>query len=200
IPSGASGSAATPRRGSVARARRPRGASASASSSRRAGSTSSGGVVSAPARRRPAAEARNSGVASTAVNGSPAASPAATRWGPSSRADSPLLRRRRRISLSVLLWRLRIMLPDLKNFWQRLQSGVDVTVAAPSPDKLLGVRDGFLRFFHDGLDRAVPVAVVPQAVEEAPLGLPISDEEVLRLARQRVLALEQALGDSYHFY
>jgi non-canonical (house-cleaning) NTP pyrophosphatase len=92
------------------------------------------------------------------------------------------------------------MLPDLKNFWQRLQSGVEVTVAAPNPDKLLGVRDGFLRFFHDGLDRTVSVAVVPQAVEEAPLGLPISDEEVLRLARQRVLDLERTLGDSYHFY
>ena len=102
--------------------------------------------------------------------------------------------------MSVRLWRLWIMLPDLKNFWQRLQSGVEVTVAAPSPDKLLGVRDGFLRFFHDGLDRAVSVAVVPQAVEEAPLGLPISDEEVLRLARQRVLDLERTLGDSYHFY
>lgn len=92
------------------------------------------------------------------------------------------------------------MTSDLKNFWQRLQSGVEVTVAAPTSDKLLGVRDGFLRFFHDGLDRTVSVAVVPQAVAEAPFGLPISDEEVLRLARQRVLALEQALGDSYHFY
>jgi non-canonical (house-cleaning) NTP pyrophosphatase len=92
------------------------------------------------------------------------------------------------------------MLPNLKNFWQRLQSGVEVTVAAPSPDKLLGVRDGFLRFFHDGLDRAVSVAVVPQPGEVPPLGLPISDEEVIRAARKRVLDLEAALGDSYHFY
>lgn len=73
-------------------------------------------------------------------------------------------------------------------------------MAGPSPDKLLGVRDGFLRFFHDGLDRPISVAVVPQAVEEPPLGLLISDEEVLRLTRQRVLDLEQALGDNYHFY
>ena len=92
------------------------------------------------------------------------------------------------------------MLPNLKNFWQRLQSGVEVTVAAPSPDKLLGVRDGFLRFFHDGLDRAVSVAVVPQPAEEPALGLPISDEEVVRFARQRVNDMESTLGDSYHFY
>lgn len=92
------------------------------------------------------------------------------------------------------------MIPDLKNFWQRLQKGVEVAVAGHTPDKLLGVRDGLLRFFHDGLDRIVSVAVVPQTVEEAPYGLPISDEEVLRLARQRVMELENALADTYHFY
>jgi non-canonical (house-cleaning) NTP pyrophosphatase len=92
------------------------------------------------------------------------------------------------------------MLPNLKNFWQRLQSGVEVTVAGPSPDKLLGVRDGFLRFFHDGLDRAVSVAVVPQPSDDPPLGLPISDEEVIRFARQKVADMEAALGDNYHFY
>ena len=93
------------------------------------------------------------------------------------------------------------MIGDLKNFWQRLQTGVEVAVAAgSSPDKLLGVRDGFLRYFHDGLDRSVSVAVVPQNVEEPPLGLLISDEEVIRLARQRAAGLEQALADNYHFY
>jgi non-canonical (house-cleaning) NTP pyrophosphatase len=89
---------------------------------------------------------------------------------------------------------------DLKKFWQRLQTGVEVTVAGAASDKLLGVRDGFLRFFHDGLDRAVSVAVVPQPVEEAPVGLLVSDEAVLRLTRQRVLDLEAKLGDNYHFY
>jgi non-canonical (house-cleaning) NTP pyrophosphatase len=92
------------------------------------------------------------------------------------------------------------MITDLKNFWQRLQTGVEVAVAGPSPDKLLGVRDGFLRYFHDGLDRAVSVAVVPQQVEEAPIGLPVSDEEVIRIVRSRALALEQQLADTYHFY
>ncbi|HYG60945.1 MAG TPA: DUF84 family protein [Thermoanaerobaculia bacterium] len=92
------------------------------------------------------------------------------------------------------------MSTDLKNFWQRLQRGVEVAVAGHTPDKLLGVRDGLLRFFHDGLDRIVSVAVVPQTVEEAPVGLPFSDEEVLRLARQRVVELEKSLADTYHFY
>jgi non-canonical (house-cleaning) NTP pyrophosphatase len=89
---------------------------------------------------------------------------------------------------------------DLKNFWQRLQTGVEVAVAGHTADKLLGVRDGFLRFFHDGLDRTVSVAVVPQSVEEEPVGLLVSDEEVVRQARKRALELEERLGGNYHFY
>jgi len=89
---------------------------------------------------------------------------------------------------------------DLKNFWQRLQTGVEVAVAGHTPDKLLGVRDGFLRFFHDGLDRTVSVAVVPQSVEEEPVGLLVSDEEVVREARRKALALEEKLRGNYHFY
>lgn len=89
---------------------------------------------------------------------------------------------------------------DLKSFWQRLQTGVEVAVAGHTPDKLLGVRDGFLRFFHDGLDRTVSVAVVPQSVEEEPVGLLVSDEEIVRQARKRVTELQEKLGDTYHFY
>jgi non-canonical (house-cleaning) NTP pyrophosphatase len=89
---------------------------------------------------------------------------------------------------------------DLKNFWQRLQTGVEVAVAGHTPDKLLGVRDGFLRFFHDGLDRTVSVAVVPQSVEEEPVGLLVSDEEVVREARRKALELEEKLRGNYHFY
>jgi non-canonical (house-cleaning) NTP pyrophosphatase len=92
------------------------------------------------------------------------------------------------------------MTMDLKNFWQRLQTGVEVAVAGQTPDKLLGVRDAFLRFFHDGLDRTVSVAVVPQPVEDEPVGLPISDQEVLRLACRKVRDLEARLGSHYHFY
>jgi non-canonical (house-cleaning) NTP pyrophosphatase len=89
---------------------------------------------------------------------------------------------------------------DLKYFWQRLQTGVEVAVAGHAPDKLLGVRDGFLRFFHDGLDRTVSVAVVPQSVEEEPVGLLVTDEEVVRQARKGVMELETRLGNTYHFY
>ncbi|HEX6863835.1 MAG TPA: DUF84 family protein [Thermoanaerobaculia bacterium] len=92
------------------------------------------------------------------------------------------------------------MTMDLKNFWQRLQTGVEVAVAGQTPDKLLGIRDAFLRFFHDGLDRTVSVAVVPQHVDDDPVGLLVTDEEVLRHARRKVLDLEQKLGDNYHFY
>lgn len=82
-----------------------------------------------------------------------------------------------------------------------MQSGVEVAVAAGRvPDKQLGVRDGFLRYFHHGLGRKVSVAVVPQAIEEPPLGLLISDEEVIRLARERAGELEQSLADHYQFY
>jgi non-canonical (house-cleaning) NTP pyrophosphatase len=93
------------------------------------------------------------------------------------------------------------MINDPKSFWQRLQSGVEVAVAGTSSDSLLGVRDAFIRFFHDGLDRTVSVAVVPQAVGEAPpIGLPYTDEETLRLAQQRVREMEKRLADTYHFY
>jgi len=73
-------------------------------------------------------------------------------------------------------------------------------VAGHTPDKLLGVRDGFLRFFHDGLDRTVSVAVVPQLVEEEPVGLLVSDEEVVREARRKAVELEEKLRGNYHFY
>lgn len=92
------------------------------------------------------------------------------------------------------------MTSDLKDFWRRLQTGVEVAVAGHTADKLLGVRDAFLRFFHDGLDRTVSVVVVPQVVEEAAVGLLVSDEEVVRLARKEVFELEEKLKGAYHFY
>jgi non-canonical (house-cleaning) NTP pyrophosphatase len=92
------------------------------------------------------------------------------------------------------------MTTDLKNFWQQLQTGVEVAVAGTASENLLGVRDAVLRYFHDGLDRTVSVAVVPQTVSDAPIGLPFTDEETLRLARRRVAELEAKLGSTYHFY
>lgn len=73
-------------------------------------------------------------------------------------------------------------------------------MAGHSSDRLLGIRDGFLRYFHDGLDRTVSVAVVPQAMEEAPVGLLLSDEEIVHCARERAQEIEGKLGGSYHFY
>ncbi len=73
-------------------------------------------------------------------------------------------------------------------------------MAGQASDRLLGARDGFLRFFHDGLDRTVSVVVVPQPVTEEPVGLLVTDEEVVREARRKALALEEKLRDTYHFY
>lgn len=92
------------------------------------------------------------------------------------------------------------MTPDLRDFWQQLQTGIAVAVANPTPDKLLGIRDGFLRYFHEGFDRDVPVAVVPQDGEADPRGLPVSDEEAIQRAREGARKLAARLDDSYHFY
>ncbi len=89
---------------------------------------------------------------------------------------------------------------DLRAFWNRFQAGIEVAVASAAPDKLLGVRDGFLRYFHQGLGRPIPVAVVQQQVEEGGLGLPLSDEATIELARGRAAELRARLGDTYHFY
>ena len=87
---------------------------------------------------------------------------------------------------------------DLKNFWQRLQTGVEVAVAGHTADKLLGVRDAFLRFFHNGLDRTVSVAVVPQPVDDDPVGLPVSDEDMKRAVDQMTeLALATVTDDAH---
>ena len=90
---------------------------------------------------------------------------------------------------------------DLREFWSRFQSGVEVAVDAVSPDRSLGVRDGFLRFFHDGLERPVPVAVVAQDLASRPLrGLSTSNEEAIDRARQCAHELRDKLRESYHFY
>ena len=76
-----------------------------------------------------------------------------------------------------------------------------MAVAGTSSDALLGVRDAFVRFFHDGHDRTVSVAVVPQTVgDPPPMGLPLSDEETVGLARKRVREMAERLADTYHFY
>lgn len=75
-------------------------------------------------------------------------------------------------------------------------------MAGDASDVLLGVRDGLLRFFHDGLDRAVPVAVVPQDEPggEPASRLPLSDAEMIEAARERAAALRERLLGTYPFY
>lgn len=65
---------------------------------------------------------------------------------------------------------------------------------------LFGVRDAFRRFFHDGLGRPVPVAVVPQESESRATGLAPSDADAIDLARKAALTLEEKLPGTYHFY
>lgn len=88
----------------------------------------------------------------------------------------------------------------LKEFWLRLQRGVEVTVAGAAPERLLGVRDAFLRYFQQGLQRSTSVVVVPQPREERAAGLPMTDEATLALARSQALELRDRLGETYHFY
>jgi len=73
-------------------------------------------------------------------------------------------------------------------------------VASSAADKLLGIRDGFMRYFHEGLGRPIPIAVVPHQGGDEALGLPLSDEETIDLARRQAVALREELGQTYHFY
>ena len=91
------------------------------------------------------------------------------------------------------------MARDLKGFWQRFQSGIDVAVSGDLPDKLLGVRDGFLRYFRDGLEKSIPVSVLPQPLDEARIPLPVSDADILALARHRAFELNRLYGDAFAF-
>ncbi|HUP43620.1 MAG TPA: DUF84 family protein [Thermoanaerobaculia bacterium] len=89
---------------------------------------------------------------------------------------------------------------EVRDFWQRLQRGVEVAVAGSTPDRHLGVRDGFVRFFRERFDRPVSSAVVPQSGEEEAVGLPVSDREVMALVERRAAALEQRFRGQYHFF
>lgn len=73
-------------------------------------------------------------------------------------------------------------------------------MAGSGADTLLGVREAFLRFFRDNLGRPLPIAVVPQEVEELRQGLALSDEAALDRARRAVRELEERIPGVYHFY
>jgi hypothetical protein len=92
------------------------------------------------------------------------------------------------------------MARTLRDFLGGYQRGIEVCVAGTSADLLLGVREAFRRYFHDRLNRPLPVAVVPQEVEGPLRGLARSDEEAIALARREARSLEARLPGSYHFY
>ncbi len=92
------------------------------------------------------------------------------------------------------------MTRDLTNFWQRFQSGIEVAVGGSLPEKRLGVRDGFVRYFHEGLKASVPISVTPQPQDESLTPLPVTDEDILSLAQSRARDLELLHGDRYGFY
>jgi len=89
---------------------------------------------------------------------------------------------------------------ETREFWQRLQSGIEVAVAGPTPERHLGVRDGFSRFFRARLDRPLSIAVVPQEDPAEPMGLPVSDHEVMHWVRRRAEGLERRYRGEYHFF
>jgi non-canonical (house-cleaning) NTP pyrophosphatase len=89
---------------------------------------------------------------------------------------------------------------DLRAFWDTFQSGIEIAVGSGASHKLLGVRDGFLRYFHEGVHRQIPVVIVPHAEVEQVNCLPVSDEEAIEAARQEARQLEEQLGAAYHFY
>ncbi len=89
---------------------------------------------------------------------------------------------------------------ETREFWQRLQSGIEVAVAGPTPERHLGVRDGFSRFFRARLDRPLSIAVVPQEEPQEPMGLPVSDQEIMRWVRRRAEELEARYRGEYHFF
>ena len=87
-----------------------------------------------------------------------------------------------------------------KTFPPEVLRGVEVAVASDRSTVLLGVREGFVRYFYEVLGRPVPVAVVPQEVEELPHGLASSDGVMIERCATRARVLDSQLGEAYHFY
>lgn len=85
------------------------------------------------------------------------------------------------------------------DLWLPLQAGMEVVVAASSPDKLLGVREGFLRFLRDGLESEAAVVVASGRADSRSEPLPYTDAEGIDLARSKVRELRGSVGSSYHF-
>lgn len=92
------------------------------------------------------------------------------------------------------------MARTLRDFLGGYQRGIEVCVAGAEPDLLLGAREAFRRFFHDRLDRPLPVAVVPHELDAPLRGLATSDAEAIAASRRSARRLEERLPGTYHFY
>ncbi len=92
------------------------------------------------------------------------------------------------------------MQADLRSFWSRFPTDIEVAVASSSSDKLLGVRDGFHRYFRDALGGETSVVVVPHTETESLAGLSLGDSSTVETAHGRARSLAERLGDEYHFY
>lgn len=66
-------------------------------------------------------------------------------------------------------------------------------------DKLLGVRDGFQRYFQDGVRRALPISVKAEPDPRDGTCIPLTDEECLARANERVVALRARTDPSTLF-
>jgi len=92
------------------------------------------------------------------------------------------------------------MIQSLSDFLGGYQRGIEVAVAGGSADELLGVREAFRRYFHDRLDRPLPVAVVGQESERSLVGIAGSDAEAIAMARRAARDLASRLKSTYQFY
>ena len=89
---------------------------------------------------------------------------------------------------------------DLTDFWSRYRGGVEVAVDSGDSEVLLGVRDGFLRYFHEGLEKPLQVAVRSTVEATDANHIPLSDEEMLRGVRVRASRMRAELADAFPFY
>ena len=99
-----------------------------------------------------------------------------------------------------MMTRKRITDERLSRFWSQLPgSGVSVVVANRASDKLLGVREGFRRYFHEGpLRQPIDVRVRSDS-DTKDLPLPLSEQATANLALERARDLERRLGHEQTF-
>lgn len=75
------------------------------------------------------------------------------------------------------------------------RTGLDVAVDSGDSEKLLGVRDGLVRFFEEGLDRPLRVRVESMSDDGDGSTISLSDEEMIERAQGRARRLRDACPD-----